>query len=196
MRSKRVLATLAGASMLLPAGMASATINVPGGRPLTPSRAGTQPLQIADTTITIQPGETMAGRSDVSVDATNYHLILSVPVTTGGTAYKASVAVTSANNAVTPAELNRPVVGVFATNKDNFADASAVGAAPSGGTCLVKADTNNINWTPAAPNALVALRIDKAAYDAVLAKSTAPITIAVSLNAVATCETTKPDSDK
>lgn len=182
--------------MLLPAGIASATINVPGGRPLTPSRAGTQPLKIADTTITIQPGETMAARSDVSADATTYHLILSVPTTTGGTAYKASIAVTSSGNAVTPAELNRPIIGVFASNKENFADQSAVGAAPSSGTCLMKADTNNINWTPTVLNVLVALRIDRTAYDTILAKSTAPITIAVSLNAVTTCETTKPDSDK
>lgn len=196
MKSTRVLATLAGTSLLLPTGLASASIIVPKAPPA--PRTGNQPLKIADASVTIQPGEAFASRADVIADEKNYHLILTVPTTTGGTAYTGTVVVTGFGQGALPADLNRPVGGLFTSNKENFVDKTAVGATTANGSCLVKLDTTNINWVPATTNVLATVRLDKAGFDAALKKTTGPITVTVKLETVAKCPalTTKEDENK
>jgi hypothetical protein len=183
MNSKRVLASLAGASLLLPG--ASATSAPLNGSPDPFHRPEQKPTKVGYSSFTLSAGQQMSGRSDVSIDGDYYHVILYVSTSTGGVAYVPDVTFMTASN-IAQSEFSSAMYGVFATNSTDFTNTSAMGSGYSG-SCLMKQDVSTINWTPTTSSVLVAVRLHRTAFDSLVARNTSALTIHVGINSVSSC---------
>jgi hypothetical protein len=193
MSSKRVLASLAGASLLLPAG--AATGAPPAGVTSDPfHRLEQKPTKVGYSSFTLPAGQLMTSRSDVSIDGDHYHVILYVSIATGGIAYMPDVTFSTSSN-IALSEFTSTMQGVFATNASDFTDTSAMGSGFTG-SCLMKQDTTNINWLPSTSTVLVALRLNRNSFDALVARNTSSLTINVGINSVSSCTSSSGSDDK
>jgi hypothetical protein len=191
MNSKRVVATLAGASLLVPAASA-VSAPVIGLSPDPLHRTGQEPLKVGYSSFTLAPGQLMTSRSEVSVDGEYYHVILYVSTTLGGIGYVPDVTFAGSSN-VSTSEFNAAILGFYATNGSDFNDTSVMGSTSAAGSCLAKQDANNINWLAANPSVLVAIRLNRTAFDSLVARNASSLTINVGLNSVASCSSTSGD---
>src|SRR5262245_55069974 len=120
MDSKRILASLAGASLLLPA--ASASGAPPVGISSDPyHRLDQKPTHVSYSSFPLGAGEQMGTRSDVSIDGEYYHVLLYVNTSTGGIAYVPDVTFTTSSN-IAQSEFSGTLRGVFVTNSTDFND--------------------------------------------------------------------------
>jgi hypothetical protein len=191
MNTKRVLASLAGASLLLPGASATgASLNGPAQDPF--HRPEQKPTKVGFSSFTLSPGQAMSSRSDVSIDGDYYHVILYVGTTTGGVAYIPDVSFSAGSN-ISQSELTSALLGVFVTNSTDFTDSSAMGSTSVSGTCLTKQTAANINWVPTATNVLVAVRLNKSAFDSIVARNSSALTMNVWLNSVTSCSGSNDD---
>jgi hypothetical protein len=190
MNPKRVLASLAGASLLLP-GASATSAPTTGPSPDPFHRPDQKPTQVGYSSFTLQAGQQMAGRPDVSVDGDYYHVLLYVSTSTGGLAYVPDVTFMTSSN-IAQSEFASAMYGVFATNSTDFTNTSAMGSAYSG-ACLMKQDVSNINWIPTNSNVLVAVRLNRTHFDSLVSRNTSSLTIHVGINSVSTCPGTNSD---
>jgi hypothetical protein len=183
MDSKRVLASLAGASLLLPVGAAT---GAPTGVSPDPfHRLEQKPTKVGYSSFTLSAGQQMAGRQDVSIDGDYYHVILYVSTSTGGIAYVPDVTFMTASN-IAQSEFTSAMYGVFATNSTDFTNTSMMGSGYSG-SCLMKQDVSSINWVPTTSSVLVAVRLHRTTFDSLVARNTSSLTIHVGVNSVSSC---------
>lgn len=188
--AKSLLAVLAGASVFAPDQGAAEPLLDNALFDYGDVRPTLQKAQYGAATMTIYPGEDLSRRGDVNVTDNEYQFNLVVAVPYSGDGW-------------------RPYGGfqdrsdLQATLLHAYVPDTYKGIWFPGGSCLVREDMNNINWTTTASSVTLSFHVSRSQFDAARANSSQPIVLKGWLEASSACprasstpSTSDSDDDK